>query len=66
MRALAPGSWHARSSTQAPIDTCGNLSAEVSGRGAKRLKYFPINFSPFLAILSNFCFLPLILFFFVN
>jgi hypothetical protein len=55
MGALALGSAHARPSAQAPIDTSGNFSAHMSGRGVKNLKSVLINFfSPFQAILSTF------------
>ena len=33
MWVLAPGSAHARTSAQPPIETSGNFSAHVSGRG---------------------------------
>ena len=50
MGALTPGSPHARSSAQAPINISGNFSAQVSGRGGGDLKKFTINF---LAISGN-------------
>ena len=40
MGILAPGSAHAGPSAQPPIDTSGNFSTQVSGRGAA--KYFPL------------------------
>ena len=46
MGALAPGSAHARPSAQAPIDTSGNFSEQVSGGN-----HFLINF---LAISGDF------------
>ena len=36
MGALAPGSAHARPSAQAPIDTSGNFSAQVSEGGGQK------------------------------
>jgi hypothetical protein len=44
MGVLAPGSAHARPSAQPPIDTSGNFSAQVFGRGSTNLKHFSINF----------------------
>ena len=41
---LAPGSAHARPSTQPPIDNSGNFSAQVSERGVKKVDKFLINF----------------------
>ena len=58
MGALAIGSAHARPSAQAPIDTSGKFSAQVSVRGGGNLTKLSINF---LAISGNskhfsFCF----------
>ena len=45
MGALAPGSAHARPSAQAPINTSGNFSPHMSGRGGQtNLKKIPIKF----------------------
>ena len=56
MVVLTHGSVHARPSTQHPIDTSGNFSAHMSGRGVKKFETFSDQFSSFQAILSTFRF----------
>ena len=43
MGALAPVSAHARPSAETPIDTSGNFSAQVSGRGVKSIDFLAIS-----------------------
>jgi hypothetical protein len=40
MGALAPGSAHARLSAQAPIDSSGNFSAQVSDQFSRHYRHF--------------------------
>jgi hypothetical protein len=62
MGALAPGSAYARPSAQAPLDTSGNLWAQMSG-GGKKILAISGNAKHFLLI---FFLLPKIIFFFVT
>ena len=51
---LESASAHARPSAQAPIDTSGNFSAHVSGRGGQQK--IPIHFLAISGVLSTFRF----------